>query len=365
MRDDGLHPWERPAPEASPARASAFGLLPEELEALGAPGRARHTFAMLHRPWTWRGAEPFLARETRAWLGSHLDLTLPRVVDLRRSADGSAKLALELRDGSVIEALHMPREVREPRVTLCISSQVGCAMGCTFCATGAMGLRRNLTAGEIVAQVGVLLRELGPKLPHAVTLVFMGMGEPLHNLDQVHRAIRLLAHPDGLNISPRRITVSTSGLAPGIERLSGMNPRPWLALSLNATTDAARSALMPVNRAYDLARLRQALSNWALAPKEKLTLEYVLMAGVNDTPEDARRLGDWMGELRTSHNVNLIQYNGHAASPARETGTERLAAFVAALKEAGCFVTVRKSRGRDVAGACGQLATLKVDPAAE
>ena len=275
---------------------------------------------------------------------------------LQRSADGSAKLALALADGSVIEALHMPREVRSPRVTLCISSQVGCAMGCIFCATGAMGLRRNLTAGEIVAQVQVLLKELGPGRPHAVTLVFMGMGEPLHNLDHVHRAIRILAHPDGLNISPRRITVSTSGLATGIERLSGMTPRPWLALSLNATTDAARSALMPVNRAYDLARLRQALSNWAPGPKEKLTIEYVLMRGVNDTPEDARRLAEWMGELRTSHNVNLIQYNEHSDSSVRETEPGRLTAFVAALKGAGCFVTVRKSRGRDVAGACGQLA---------
>jgi 23S rRNA (adenine2503-C2)-methyltransferase len=228
-------------------------------------------------------------------------------------------------------------------------------MGCAFCATGAMGLRRNLSAGEIVAQVLVLLLELGPVQPHAVTLVFMGMGEPLHNLDQVHRAIRILAHPGGLNISPRRITVSTSGLVPGIERLAHLSPRPWLALSLNATTDAVRSAIMPVNRTYNLARLRQALSNWPLEAREKLTIEYVLMAGVNDTLDDAQRLATWMGELRASHNINLIQYNEHAGSPVRETGLVTLAAFVTSLKAAGCFVTVRKSRGRDVSGACGQL----------
>ncbi|HOD33634.1 MAG TPA: hypothetical protein PKO12_09150, partial [Holophaga sp.] len=183
----------------------------------------------------------------------------------------------------------------------------------------------------------------------------MGMGEPLHNLDAVHRAIRVFNHPRGLNISTRRITVSTSGLVPGLERLAHLEPRPWLAVSLNATTDEARSALMPVNRAWNLARLREALDGWPLAEREKLTLEYVLMDGVNDTPEDAARLAAWMGELRRTHNLNLIRMNAHAGSPFREPDEARVAAFVAVLKAQGCFVTLRKSRGRDVQGACGQL----------
>ena len=249
----------------------------------------------------------------------------------------------------------MPREVRNPRVTLCLSSQVGCAMGCTFCATGSMGIRRNLTAGEIVGQVLAVLRSLGPDKPHAITLVFMGMGEPLHNLDHVHRAVRIFNHERGLNISTRRITVSTSGLVPGIERLARLEPRPWLALSLNATTDELRSRLMPVNRAWNLARLRQALENWPLAEREKLTLEYVLMGGLNDSLEDAERLAAWMGDLRKSHNLNLIRMNAHAACDIQEPDEGRITAFVHRLKELGCFVTVRKSRGRDVQGACGQL----------
>jgi len=149
--------------------------------------------------------------------------------------------------------------------------------------------------------------------------------------------------------------VSTSGLVPAIERLAGMRPRPWLALSLNATTDEARSRIMPVNRAWNLARLREALGRWTLAPGEKLLVEYVLMDGENDTPEDADRLADWLGELGRGHNINLIRMNEHAASAFREPSELRLKAFLDRLKARGCFVTVRKSRGRDVQGACGQL----------
>jgi len=311
---------------------------------------------MLQRPWQWlESGQPRVSREIRQWMAAHLDTSLPVIQDRLASADGSTKLVLGLQDGERIEAVHMPREVRNPRVTLCISSQVGCALGCAFCATGSMGLKRNLSAGEIVGQVLVLLWELGPEKPHAITLVFMGMGEPLHNLDNVHRAIRILNHERGLNISTRRITVSTSGLVPGIERLAKLTPRPWLALSLNATTDETRSRLMPVNRAWNLARLRQALEAWPLEAREKLTIEYVLMNGLNDSLEDADRLADWMGELRTSHNLNLIRMNAHQASEIREPAEARIDVFAGRLKERGCFVTVRKSRGRDVQAACGQL----------
>jgi len=352
MTTDAAHPWDAAAPEAA-GLPSAFGLLPEDLE--GAPGRAEHVFNRLQRPWTYRPEGLFLNREAREWIAASYDTSLPEIVERHPSEDGATKVVLRLRDGERIEAVHMPRDVRNPRVTLCISSQVGCAMGCTFCATGAMGIRRNLSAGEIVGQVLSLIRTLGPAQPHAITLVFMGMGEPLHNLDNVHRAIRILNHPWGLNISTRRITVSTSGLVPAIERLSGLRPRPWLALSLNATTDEARSRVMPVNRVWGLERLREALGAWGLAPGEKFLLEYVLLAGENDSVEDADRLADWLGELRHGHNINLIRMNEHAASTFRQPGEERLQAFLDRLKSRGCFVTVRKSRGRDVQGACGQL----------
>jgi 23S rRNA (adenine2503-C2)-methyltransferase len=204
--------------------------------------------------------------------------------------------------------------------------------------------------------VQALLRELGPDKPHAITLVFMGMGEPLHNLENLHRAIRVLNHPRGLNISTRRITVSTSGLVPGIEKLAKLSPRPWLAVSLNASTDEGRSRVMPVNRVWNMTRLREALAAWPLEPREKLTIEYVLMSGVNDTLEDAERLAAWMGELKLSHNLNLIRMNEHEGTGFQEPLEDRVTAFVWHLKDLGCFVTVRKSRGRDVQGACGQLA---------
>ena len=354
MTESSLHPWDRAAPERT-GRPSAYALLPEDFAALAAPGRAEHLFAQCQHPWAWVDDRPRLSRVIREWMTRNLDLSLPEILECKVSEDRSTKLVLGLSDGERIEAVHLPSEFRDPRLTLCLSSQVGCAMGCTFCATGAMGIKRNLTAGEIVGQVLVLLRALGSERTQRITLLFMGMGEPLHNLEHVHRAIRVFNHKQGLNISARRITVSTSGLANGIERLARLSPRPWLALSLNATTDAARNALMPVNRVWNLARLRQALAAWPLGARERLTLEYVLMAGVNDTVADADRLGEWMGTLRERHNLNLIRMNEHAASAFKEPDESRLEAFVDRLKARGCFVTVRKSRGRDVQGACGQL----------
>ncbi|HEV7667262.1 MAG TPA: 23S rRNA (adenine(2503)-C(2))-methyltransferase RlmN [Thermoanaerobaculia bacterium] len=354
-------PWDRRAPERA-GLPSAWALFPDQLAELGCPGAPAHAFGRLQRVLTW-GRLPgagtpdgqlFLARNTRAWLAEHTDLALPRIVERFPSEDGATKLVLELSDGHRIEAIHMPRRP-DGRVTFCVSSQVGCALGCTFCATGAMGIVRNLSAGEIVGQVLALMHELGPKRGDLVTLVFMGMGEPLHNLDHVHRAIRVLCHPGGAGLSPRRITVSTAGLVSGIERLSRMIPRPQLAVSLNATTDAQRSATMPINRAFNLARLRQALADWPLEKNERFLFEYVMLAGENDTDEDADRLAAWLGDLRHRHNVNLIPMNEHARSAFREPAGERVQRFLRRLRDHGCFVSLRKSRSRDVQGACGQL----------
>jgi 23S rRNA (adenine2503-C2)-methyltransferase len=347
-------PWDYPAPERA-GQPSAWSLFPEELEALGCPGSALETFKRLHRPWTWKDRGPDLGSTIRLWLAGVADLSLPRLAERQSSEDGSTKLALELGDGQHIEAVHMPRKVRNPRVTYCLSSQVGCAMGCTFCATGSMGILRNLQPGEILGQVLTLMAELGPARGHELTLVFMGMGEPLHNLENLHRAIRLLCHPDGLGLGKNRITVSTSGLVSGIERLSKLDPRPLLALSLNATTDEGRSRTMPVNRVWGLARLRRALDDWGLKRGEKFCFEYVLLAGENDTEADAERLADWLGDLRSAHNLNLIPMNEHDASRFHRPSEDRVQQFAGWLKARGCFVTVRRSRGRDVQGACGQL----------
>ena len=330
-------------------------MLPGDLAALGGPGRPEHVFARLQRVHTWRPDGPFLSHRTLSWLGARADLSLPSLLARHASADGATRLVLGLGDGRQIEAVHMPRRSGDPRVTLCVSSQVGCALGCTFCATGAMGIVRNLSAGEIVGQVLALMHHLGPRRGERVFLVFMGMGEPLHNLDHVHRAIAVLCHPLGAGLSPRRITVSTAGMAPGIERLARLEPRPQLAVSLNATTDELRSRLMPVNRAWGLARLRRALDAWDLKRGERLAFEYVLLAGVNDAAADADRLAEWLGELRHRHNVNLIPMNEHAHAPFAEPAEARLQAFAARLRERGCFVSVRRSRSRDVGGACGQL----------
>jgi 23S rRNA (adenine2503-C2)-methyltransferase len=354
------NPWDLRAPERE-GLPSAWALLPEDFAAGaagavgGCPGRPEHVCARLQRVRTWQGGTPFLSRQTLAWLEGHTDLSLPKILERHPSEDGATRLVLGLSDGQRIEAVHMPRRDGDPRVTYCLSSQVGCALGCTFCATGAMGIVRNLSAGEIVGQVLALMHELGPGNGERLFLLFMGMGEPLHNLDHVHRAITVLCHKEGAGLSARRITVSTAGLVSGLERLARMEPRPQLAVSINATTDAARSATMPVNRAWNLARLRQALDAWELKRGERLLFEYVLLAGVNDTEADADRLAAWLGDLRHRHNLNLIPLNEHPQTTFREPAEERLQAFAARLRQHGCFISVRRSRSRDVQGACGQL----------
>jgi len=333
------------------SRAQAFGLTPDELTALGVPAAAA-TFERLQRPWLWQSGGPELSRAARAVLESH-GLELPRVRERRQSQDGSCKLLLAFGADSV-EAVHMPRAVAGGRVTLCISSQVGCAMGCGFCATASMGFHRHLSAGEIVAQVLCVIAELGPRNPGALTLVFMGMGEPLHNLSQVAQAVRLLCHPRGLGLSPKRITVSTSGLVPEIAELGELTPRPLLAVSLNATTDEVRRELMPIAKRYSLADLKTALTSYPLRPRERITVEYVLLAGVNDSADDAARLAEFCRDF--PNNINLIPYNAHPLAPYGSPSEPAVDAFAQALlARRPALVTVRRSRGRDVHAACGQL----------
>jgi 23S rRNA (adenine2503-C2)-methyltransferase len=345
-----------PGNQAIASQISAFGLLPEGLQAMGCPGRPEHAFGRVQKIGTWQDGHPNLRREIRQWMiDKGLCLSLPTLLETCASSDGATRAVLGLADGNRIEAVHMPREVHNPRVTLCISSQVGCAVGCAFCATGRMGFVRNLAAGEIVGQVLTLLKALGPKQVHQVTLVFMGMGEPLHNLGNVHRAIAVLNHVSGLNISTRRITLSTAGHISGIDSLSVLRPRPWLAISLNGSNDAQRQQIMPMSRLNPMSELRLALDRWGLKRNEKLLIEYVLLNGINDGQEDAARVANWLGGLKRLANVNLISFNEFEGSGFCAPPPEVQTKFAAALKDYGCFVTFRKSRGRDIRGACGQL----------
>ena len=300
------------------------------------------------------------------------------IVESRASADGSTKHAFRLADGQLIEGVHMPYALRKPalrpaygasapslsapsipgpdtlsRTTLCLSSQVGCAMGCTFCATGQMGIVRNLNPGEILGQVIAMLNHHQHPNGRPVNLVFMGMGEPLHNLDHLMAAFRILVDGDAFAIPPWRITVSTSGLVSGITRLAACSPRPRLALSLNATTDAARSRIMPVNRVWGLEALAAALRSFPLERQERITLEFVLLKGVTDTMEDGRRLAEFAKGVAAK--VNLIPFNPHEGSGFEPPEESRIDALCALLMKAGVPVSVRRSRGQDVAGACGQL----------
>ena len=219
-----------------------------------------------------------------------------------------------------------------------------------------MGLARNLSAGEIVGQVLATMDRLGPRSPNKLSLVFMGMGEPLHNVGAVVQAIRTLCHPLGLGLSPRRITVSTSGVVKGIDELARAPKRPRLAVSLNATAKSTRTAIMPVNRKWDLLELRAALERWPFEARERITIEYVMLAGINDADADVERLVAWLDGL--PHILNLIPFNPHHAAPGLSASPRaRVDAFAAALHAAGCRVTVRVNRGRDVAAACGQLVT--------
>lgn len=349
--------WQQPAPELPPLpRPNLAGMNRAELRGLmatlGQPsfrGDQLYEGLYLHR-WTSWEAFTHLPRALRSRLEAEAVLQWPELADSVSSSDGSTKHAFRFADGRQAEGVFMPYE---RRTTLCLSSQVGCAMGCTFCATGQMGIIRNLTAGEIVGQVVAMLNAHGHTQGDPVNLVFMGMGEPLHNLDHVMAAFDRLTDPKGLAISPRRITLSTSGLVSGMERLGAFARRPRLALSLNATTDAYRSRIMPVNRAWNLDALAQALARFPFQKGERVTLEYVLLQGVTDSLEDGRRLAVFAKGLPAK--INLIPFNPHEGSGFEPPTEERVGELCRLLAGKGLPVSVRRSRGQDVAGACGQL----------
>jgi 23S rRNA (adenine2503-C2)-methyltransferase len=257
---------------------------------------------------------------------------------------------------AAVEAVFMPSEGRQ---TICISTQAGCAVDCHFCLTAQLGLIRNLTAGEILAQVLLPLEEHQEQLAPQINIVLMGQGEPLLNFEPVMAALRIMLDPGGMAISPKHVTLSTSGIVPGIERLAQEKVRPKLAISLNASNDEQRDALMPINRKYPLAVLIAACKKYPLRPWEHLTFEYVMLSSVNDSAEDARRVVRLLAPLK-SVKVNLIPWNP-GELPYREPAEELIEEFRRILVDRGVPTFVRYSRGRDVMAACGQLALLEID----
>jgi 23S rRNA (adenine2503-C2)-methyltransferase len=274
-----------------------------------------------------------------------------RIVERAEAADGTVKYRVRLSGGGTVECVRM---VQSERVTLCLSSQVGCALDCDFCLTGKMGFVRHLAPGEIVGQVALMQDDAGLD-SQRFNVVFMGMGEPLHNYAGVMAALRLLVDPGGFGLSWRRVTVSSAGLVPAIRRLADEAVRPRLAVSLNATTDELRDRLMPVNRKHDITELVDACIAFSRATGDRVTFEYVLLDGVNDTRADLERLAALVRRLRAK--LNLIPFNPVPGRLAyRAPSRERVVAFRGRLLGLGVPVSIRWSRGADARAACGQLA---------
>jgi len=269
-----------------------------------------------------------------------------KIVDVLTDPDGSAKYLFELADGERIETVLLPEEERR---TLCVSTQVGCPMGCAFCATGRIQFRRNLTAGEIVDQVNTVEEQAG----RITNLVYMGMGEPFLNYDAVLKSIRILNHSAGKNIGSRHITISTSGIVSGIRQLAEEEIRPRLAISLSAPTDALRSKLMPVTNKYPIADLLEAVRFYQEKTGQRVTFEYVLIDKVNDSVTHARMLVKLLHGLM--YNVNLIEHNPFSGCEFTGSGRERIQRFASVLKDAGVETTIRFRMGRRIKAACGQL----------
>ena len=313
--------------------------------------RARQIYEAIYKQ---QAADPIristLPLEMRRELAGRHPVGLPEIEKVYESVDGTRRYLLRLEDGRTVETVLMPEGARD---TICISTQVGCPVDCKFCMTALLGLERNMTAGEIVGQVLLVARESQLRREGGrLNIVMMGQGEPLLNLANVVKATRILLDPAGFGLSPRRVTVSTAGIVPKMAELGAEAVRPKLAVSLNASTEESRCELMPITRKYPLKDLMAACKAYPLRPWEKLTFEYVLLAEVNDSDADARRVAKLLANLNCK--VNLIALNPGPEIPFRTPGPERVESFQTIVRRSvPCFV--RKPRGLDIYAACGQL----------
>jgi 23S rRNA (adenine2503-C2)-methyltransferase len=317
---------------------------------LGLPG---YRAAQIGRWLYVTGADSFaemtnLSKADRLLLSESSEITPPTLIERLVSSDATEKYLFEMADGERVESVMIP-DVK--RVTLCVSSQAGCALGCRFCLTGAGGFRRNLAPHEITGQVWHARRLAAPR--EITNYVLMGMGEPLMNTDNVLDALRRLTSDAMFGISPRRITLSTAGVVPEIIRLGESGVGVNLAVSLNAATDEVRDVVMPINRKYPIRELIRALKEYPLAPRRRITIEYVLLAGVNDSTADARRLAKLLAGIKCK--INLIPFNEHPGSDYRAPDEDAVLAFQQVLHDKGYTAFIRQSRGADILAACGQL----------
>jgi 23S rRNA (adenine2503-C2)-methyltransferase len=368
------------SPGAAEAQ-SLFGLNNQQLVSILAefsePAyRVKQLSEALYRQWEEDLADvstlPKSLREALAGRGYRVGL--PRIVETFRSVDGTERYLIAGNDGQTVETVWMPdgdggeagdgseAEAELRRATICVSSQIGCAVNCQFCLTAKLGIQRNLTAGEIAGQVVAVLRRHNVRIGQdRINLVFMGMGEPFLNYDEFMAAARLLVEEVGIPES--RMTVSTSGIVTGIQRFAEEKIRPKLAISLNAPNDVIREQIMPITRKWDIAEVMQAVKRLPLRPKEKITFEYVLLGGVNDRPEDAEEVARLLRRANLPSKVNLIVWNPGPDMPYRMSEPEQVAQFQESLRSKGIPAFVRRPRGRDIYAACGQLKrTTEAEP---
>lgn len=326
------------------------------LSGIGQPAyRGRQIYKWIYQKHTASFAEMSdLPRELRANLEAGALVSIPRLLKHRISRDGTHKLLLELKDHRQLECVIIPQgEAVEGKYTLCLSTQVGCPLACEFCATGRAGFERQLSSGEIAGQLLRARRELDQGSERISNVVYMGMGEPMLNYDQVIKSIYILNEPRGINIGQRHITISTAGEVKGIERLAREELQITLAISLHACDDQLRSRLMPINRKYPLARLIKAVQFFISRTGRRVTFEYILLAGINDRREDASNMVKLLRPLLA--NINLIPYNEVDGLLFRKPAPEKMRRFAGWLEQEGLTVTIRQEKGADIEAACGQL----------
>jgi 23S rRNA (adenine2503-C2)-methyltransferase len=331
------------------------------VKSLGEPAyRGRQIFAGLHQRRLPSFAEMTdLPKDLRAKLNEHAAVSTLTLESRYLSTDGTRRYLFKTHDNVPVETVFIPEERRD---TICFSSQSGCPLQCTFCLTAQLGLLRSLTAGEIVEQIIFALNDaygVSVKPPHGINLVAMGAGEPFLNFEELLKAIRIMSDPDGLHIVANRVTVSTAGVVPRIRELAAIPIRPHLAVSLAAPTDELRDELMPINKKWPLRELLSACKDFerSLRPNERFTFEYVMLAGVNDSDEQARQLANLLNRHKLRAKVNLIPHNPAEPLPYQASPMERVELFREILESKGVHAFVRKARGRDILAACGQLAS--------
>ena len=297
-----------------------------------------------------------LSKALRAMLKEHFHISLPRIQTKTTSQDGSIKYLFELEDGLTIESVWMPSDERK---TLCVSTQVGCRLACAFCMTGTMGLKRNLTSSEIIGQQIAVNKDLNED-NQITNIVLMGMGEPLDNYDATVDAVRLMILPQALKLSSRKVTLSTAGQVDLIKKFQEEDLPVNLAISLNATDDITRGDIMPINKKYPIEVLMECLRNYPLKPSRRLTFEYVMLGGINDRDDDAKRLAKLLHGIPSK--VNLIPFNKFAPSEFKPPTEERVHSFQQYLLAKNYTVFIRRNRATDILGACGQLAAQPLSP---